>query len=73
MWKCEQVRRAAPRRRSCCHHHMSRAVEESNRRLLRARDAMDRPYAQPLDVRTLARIAQPAPRPFDVPEPAAQA
>jgi transcriptional regulator GlxA family with amidase domain len=36
---------------------MSRAVEESNRHLLRARDAMDRTYAQPLDVRTLARIA----------------
>lgn len=36
---------------------MSRAVEESNRRMLRARDAMDRAYAQPLDVPTLARIA----------------
>jgi AraC-like DNA-binding protein len=36
---------------------MSRAVEDSNRRLLRARDAMDRAYAQPLDVPTLARIA----------------
>ncbi len=36
---------------------MTRAVEESNRRLLRARDAMDRTYAQPLDVATLARIA----------------
>jgi len=36
---------------------MSRAVEESNRRLLRARDAMDRAYAQPLNVATLARIA----------------
>ena len=36
---------------------MSRAVEESNRRLLRARDAMDRTYAQPLDVPTLARVA----------------
>ncbi len=36
---------------------MSRAVEEANRRLLRARDAMDRTYAQPLDVPTLARIA----------------
>ena len=36
---------------------MSRAVEESNRRLLRARDAMDRDYAKPLDVPTLARIA----------------
>ena len=36
---------------------MSRAVEEQNRRLLRARDAMDRTYAQPLDIPTLARIA----------------
>ncbi len=36
---------------------MSRAVEDSNRRLLRARDAMDRTYAQPLDVAALARIA----------------
>src|SRR5918995_3473077 len=36
---------------------MSRAVEESNRRMLRARDAMDRDYAKPLDVPALARIA----------------
>jgi AraC-like DNA-binding protein len=36
---------------------MSRAIEETNRRLLRARDAMDRAYAQPLDIPTLARIA----------------
>ena len=36
---------------------MSRAVEEQNRRLLRARDAMDRHYAEPLDVPALARIA----------------
>ena len=34
-----------------------RGVEESNRRMLRARDAMDRAYAQPLDVPALARIA----------------
>ena len=32
-------------------------VEASNRRLLRARDAMDRTYAQPLDIPSLARIA----------------
>jgi transcriptional regulator GlxA family with amidase domain len=38
-------------------NEMSRAVEESNRRMLRARDAMDRTFAQPLDVATLARIA----------------
>ena len=37
---------------------VSRAVEESNRRLLRARDAMDRGYAEPLDVAALARIAR---------------
>lgn len=36
---------------------MSRAVEETNRRMLRARDAMDRAYAEPLDIAALARIA----------------
>ena len=36
---------------------MSRAVEDSNRRMLRVRDAMDRAYAQPLDIAALARIA----------------
>ncbi|MEU1919474.1 AraC family transcriptional regulator [Streptomyces albogriseolus] len=36
---------------------MSRAAEETNRRMLRARDVMDRDYAQPLDVRALARVA----------------
>jgi transcriptional regulator GlxA family with amidase domain len=36
---------------------VSRAVEKQNRRLLRARDAMDRVYAEPLDVPALARIA----------------
>jgi transcriptional regulator GlxA family with amidase domain len=36
---------------------VSRASEEQNRRLLRARDAMDRTYAEPLDVPSLARIA----------------
>ncbi|HZV49666.1 MAG TPA: helix-turn-helix transcriptional regulator [Candidatus Dormibacteraeota bacterium] len=36
---------------------MSREVEDLNRRLLRARDAMDRAYARPLDVSALAAIA----------------
>jgi len=36
---------------------MSRDVEDRNRRMLRARDAMDRSYAQPLDITALARIA----------------
>ncbi|MER5454001.1 AraC family transcriptional regulator [Micromonospora sp. NPDC002389] len=36
---------------------MSRAVEQTNRAMLRARDAMDRAYAQPLDIPTLAKIA----------------
>lgn len=43
---------------------MSRAVEESNRAMLRARDAMDRAYAQPLDIPTLARIAHVSPAHF---------
>src|SRR6058998_330243 len=37
---------------------MSIAVEQSNRWLLRARDAMDRTYAEPLNIPALARIAQ---------------
>ena len=36
---------------------MSRATEDVNRRMLRARDAMDRAYAEPLDIPALARIA----------------
>ena len=36
---------------------MSRATEDANRRLLRARDTMDRGYAEPLDIAALARIA----------------
>jgi len=36
---------------------MSRDVEDRNRRLLRARDAMDRAYAEPLDVRAVAAVA----------------
>ena len=36
---------------------MSREAEDFNRRLLRARDAMDRAYAEPLDVRAVAAVA----------------
>jgi transcriptional regulator GlxA family with amidase domain len=36
---------------------VSAAQEDRNRRLLRARDAMDRTYAEPLDVPALARVA----------------
>lgn len=43
---------------------MSRGFEEQNRRLLRARDAMDRDYAQPLDIATLSRIAFVSPAHF---------
>ncbi len=42
----------------------SRAVEERNRRTLRARGAMDRVYAQPLDVATPARTAHLSPAHF---------
>jgi len=36
---------------------MTKAVEEINRRMLRARDAIDRTYAQPLDIHNLAGVA----------------
>jgi AraC-like DNA-binding protein len=36
---------------------VTRAVEELNRRMLRARDAIDRAYAHPLDIQELARVA----------------
>ena len=36
---------------------MSREAEDLNRRLLRARDAMDRAYAEPLNVRAVAAVA----------------
>jgi AraC-like DNA-binding protein len=43
---------------------VSRAVEESNRAMLRARDVMDRDYARPLDVPALARVAGVSPSHF---------
>jgi AraC-like DNA-binding protein len=43
---------------------VSREVEDLNRRLLRARDAMDRAYAEPLDVRTVAAVAHVSPAHF---------
>ena len=43
---------------------MSRDVEDFNRRLLRARDAMDRAYAEPLDVRSIAAVAHVSPAHF---------
>jgi AraC-like DNA-binding protein len=36
---------------------VSRDVEELNRRMLRARDTMDRAYAQPLNIRAVAAVA----------------
>ena len=36
---------------------MSRETEDLNRRLLRARDAMDRAYAEPLNVAAVAAVA----------------
>src|SRR6187549_761153 len=43
---------------------MSREVEDMNRRLLRARDAMDRAYAEPLDVPAVAAVAHISPAHF---------
>ena len=43
---------------------MSREAEGLNRRLLRARDAMDRRFAEPLDVRAVAAVAHISPAHF---------
>jgi AraC-like DNA-binding protein len=43
---------------------MSREAEELNRRLLRARDAMDRAYAEPLNVPAVAAVAHISPAHF---------
>ena len=43
---------------------MSRETEDLNLRLLRARDAMDRAYAEPLDVRAVAAVAHISPAHF---------
>jgi AraC-like DNA-binding protein len=43
---------------------VSREVEDLNRRLLRARDVMDRAYAEPLDVRSVAAVAHVSPAHF---------
>lgn len=40
------------------------AREDQNRRLLRARDAMDHDYASPLDIPSLARVAMMSPAHF---------
>ncbi|MDQ3870870.1 MAG: helix-turn-helix transcriptional regulator [Chloroflexota bacterium] len=43
---------------------MALATEDRNRRMLRARDAMDRAFAQPLDVPALAGVAHVSPSHF---------
>jgi AraC-like DNA-binding protein len=43
---------------------VSRETEDFNRRLLRARDAMDRAYAEPLNVRAVAAVAHVSPAHF---------
>jgi AraC-like DNA-binding protein len=43
---------------------MSRAIEDRNRRMLRARDTMDRAFVQALDVPALARVAHISPAHF---------
>lgn len=42
---------------ACLHGLVSRAVEERNRRMLRARDAIDRRFARVLDIPYLAGLA----------------
>jgi AraC-like DNA-binding protein len=43
---------------------MSHATEDRNRRMLRARDTIDRSFAAPLDVAALARFAHVSPAHF---------
>jgi AraC-like DNA-binding protein len=43
---------------------VARDVEDLNRRMLRARDAMDRAYAEPLDIRAVASVAHVSPAHF---------
>jgi len=43
---------------------MSRTTEDRNRRMLRARDTIDRSFAAPLDVAALARVAHVSPGHF---------
>jgi AraC-like DNA-binding protein len=43
---------------------MSEVIEDRNRRMLRARDTMDRAFAHPLDVPALARVAHVSPAHF---------
>jgi AraC-like DNA-binding protein len=43
---------------------MSLGTEDRNRRMLRARDTMDRAFAAPLDVPALARVAHVSPAHF---------
>jgi AraC-like DNA-binding protein len=43
---------------------MTAEAENLNRRVLRARDAMDRAYAEPLDVRAVAAVAHISPAHF---------
>jgi AraC-like DNA-binding protein len=43
---------------------MSRTTEDRNRRMLRARDTMDRAFSQPIDIAALARVAHVSPAHF---------
>ena len=43
---------------------MSLVIEDRNRRMLRARDTMDRAFARPLDIPALARVAHVSPAHF---------
>ena len=43
---------------------VSRVIEDRNRRMLRARDTMDRAFARKLDVPALARVAHVSPAHF---------
>src|SRR5688572_12324155 len=55
--RVRQRGRCRHRRRPRLKRGVTREAEDLNRRLLRARDAMDRAYAEPLDVPSVAAVA----------------
>src|SRR4030095_94177 len=59
-WRCRSWRCST----TSGSHQMTAEAENLNRRVLRARDAMDRDYAEPLDVRAAAAVAPHSPAHF---------
>lgn len=62
--KCMRHTQSAPSVAAPKLEQVSWTIEDRNRRMLRARDTMDRAFAQPLDVPVLAQVAHISPAHF---------